>query len=84
MRGRLDPNNRTLAAQDFRHMQQQKDETVADFMRRLEHTLSRAYGKDPLTKESRDLLLYGQLLDGLKEEIARSPTVSGATTVSGC
>jgi hypothetical protein len=80
MRGRLDPNNRTLAAQDFRHMQQQKDETVADFMRRLERTFSHAYGKDPLTKESRDLLLYGQLLDGLKEEVARSPTVSGATT----
>ena len=79
LRERLDPNNRTLAAQDFRHMQQGKDETVADFMRRLERTFSHAYGKDPLSKESRDLFLYGQLMDGLREEIARSPTVSGAT-----
>ena len=33
---RLDPGNKTLAAQDFCHAAQHQDESVPDFLRRLE------------------------------------------------
>ena len=40
---RLDPGSRALAAQDFRHISQSKDEPVADFIRRLEQMYKVAY-----------------------------------------
>lgn len=69
-----------MAAQDFRHTSQKSDESVADFIRRLEHTFQIAYGRDKMSTETRDTLLYGQLQDGLKHEIMRAPAVSGAGT----
>lgn len=56
---RLDPGSRTLAAQDFRHTVQREDEPVPDFIRRLERTFNIAYGREGMTGETRDTLLYG-------------------------
>ena len=75
---RLDPGNRTLAAQDFRHVRQKEAEAVSDFIRRLEKTFQVAYGKDHMSMETRHMLLYGQLQEGLKDSLMRSPAVSGA------
>ena len=75
---RLDPGNRTLAAQEFRHLHQKESETVSDFMRRLEKTFHIAYGKDPMTADTQQLLLYGQLREGLQEDLIKNPAVAGA------
>ena len=77
---RLDPGSKTMAAQDFRHSAQLENESVADFIRRLEKTFQIAYGRDKLKTETRDTLLYGQLMEGLKYELVRGPSVSGAQT----
>ena len=37
-----------------------------------------AYGRNKLGKEAREALLHGQLQEGLKMELMRSPSVSGA------
>jgi hypothetical protein len=78
LRARLDPGSKTMAAQDFRHSAQLENEGVADFIRRLEKTFHIAYGRDKLKAETRDTLLYGQLMEGLKYELVRGPSVSGA------
>ena len=38
----------------------------------------RAYGREVLTTETRDALLYGQLQEGLKLEIMQASAVSGS------
>ena len=48
LRTRLDPESKTMAAQDFRHSLQKNGETVSDFICRLEKTYQIAYGKDDL------------------------------------
>ena len=78
LHNRLDPNNRVLAAQDFRHALQRDTETVAEYIRRLEQTYRTAYGRDGMSSETRDTLLYSQLQEGLKYDLMRAPTVSGA------
>lgn len=78
LRARLDPGNKTLAAQDFRHAIQGQGERVADYLRRLERTFRVAYGRDGLATPTRDALLHSQLHEGLRFEIMRSPAVSGA------
>ena len=78
LRSRLDPGSKALAAQDFRHISQNAEERVADYIRRLEHTFKVAYGRDPMSRETRDTLLHGQLQDGLKYELMQAPAVSGA------
>lgn len=80
LRSRIDPGERTLAAQDFRHMFQKDTEQVADFIRRLEKTFRIAYGHEKMSSETRDMLLLGQLQEGLRYEPMRGPTVSGAPT----
>ena len=80
LQNRLDPGGPAVAAQDFRHLAQQRGETVADFIRRLESVFRRAYGKEKLSVETRDALLYGQLQEGLKYDLLKSPAVSGART----
>ena len=77
---RLDPGNKVLAAQDFRHTTQKEAEAVADFIRKLERTFRIAYGSDHFTQETREALLYGQLQDGLLPDLMQSATVSGALT----
>ena len=78
LRERLDPVNRVVVAQDFRHATQGESESVEDFMCRLERLFQIAYGRDGLNADARETLLYGQLQDGLKYELIRSSTVSGA------
>ena len=80
LQARLDPGGRSLAAQDFRHMMQQETESVSDFIQRLERIFQIAYGRDQMLKETRDTLLHSQLQEGLRDELMRSPTVSGAQT----
>ena len=76
---RLDPCSKAVAAQDFRHTAQRESESVADFIRRLERTFRVAYGRDAMSSETRDTLLYCQLQEGLRYELMKGPAVSGAT-----
>ena len=57
---------------------QQSAETVSDYIRRLECVFRRAYGREALSEETRNTLLYGQLKEGLCDNLMRSPAVSGA------
>ena len=77
LRTPLDPGDRALAAQDFRHTLQQESETVGDFVRRLERTFRIAYSRDPMSAETRDTLLHSQLQEGLCYEILKALAVSG-------
>ena len=80
LRSRLNPCNRVLATQDFRHACQRASESVHDYVRRLERMFQVAYGRDGMRTETREALLFSQLQEGLKYELVRSPTVSGAQT----
>ena len=71
LRERLDPSNRKMVAQDFRHATQEGEEKVNDFILRLERLFRLAYGRDPISDETRSTLLYGQ-------QIMEAPAVSGA------
>ena len=83
LRGRLEAGGQTLAAQDFRHMEQKEEEPVRDFIRRLEKTFKITYGRDPMSGETRDTLLHGQLQEGLRQAIMSAPAVSGAQSYKG-
>ena len=76
----LGPGSKVLAAQDFRHTTQEEGESVAAFVRRLEHTFRITYGGDKLSTETRGAFLYGQLQEGLRQSLMQSPNVSGALT----
>ena len=78
LRDRLDPGNQTLAALDFRHIAQQMNESVVDFVGRLEQVFQKGFGHERLSNETRDMLLYGQLQEGLLYSLLESPAVSGA------
>ena len=67
-----------MAALYFRHASQRPSETVFDFLRRLEHNYQIAFGRENLSAETRDMLLYGQLQEGLSYSLIESPSVSGA------
>ena len=75
---RLDVGSKVMAAQDFRHTIQREHENVADFVRRLERVFSVAYGKEHMSQETREAFLYGQLQEGLRIDLMRNPSVSGA------
>jgi len=77
LRIRLDPGSKVLATQDFRHAIQKDEESVADYIRRVEHYFQIAYGHDNLSVETREAMLFGQLQAGLKYSIMKSPAVSG-------
>ena len=73
IRLRIDPQNRVIAATDFRHALQAEEETVADYVRRL---FQIAYGGDGVSSQTKDtMLLHGY-------DLMRSPTVSGPTRSS--
>ena len=78
LHNRLDPCSRALAAQDFRHASQREEESIADFIRRLEQLFKLAYGRYGMSEETRGTLLHGQLQEGLRYEIMRAPAVSGS------
>jgi len=75
---RLDRGTKALAAQEFRHTTQQSAESVSCFILRLEQTFRRGYGHESFSVETRDTLLFGQLQEGLKYTLMKSPAVSGA------
>ncbi len=56
---RLDQGTKVLATQDFRHTVQEEMEGVADFIRRLERVFHIAYGRESMSKETRQSFLYG-------------------------
>ena len=78
MKSRLQIGSKALTAQDFKHVTQGSQESVADYILRLEKTFRRAYGSDPLGEETRNALLYAQLQEGLKYALMKAPAVSGA------
>ena len=78
MRGKLDAGSRALAAQDFRHATQDPQETVSDYVLRLERIFRRAYGREHMTEETRKTLLHGHLQEGLTYVLIKAPAVSGA------
>ena len=80
LKERLDPCSRVLAGQDFRRTVQGDAETVADFICRLEKSYRVAFGNDKMSRETKDAMLYGQLQEGLRSSLIRSPSVSGAMT----
>ena len=77
---RLDTASKTIAAQEFRHTAQREAETISDFIHRLECTFRTAYGRDAMSVETRDTLLYGQMQEGLCLRLMRGPAVSRAGT----
>ena len=80
LRGRLEPRDRALAAQDFRHATQKNSETVADYILRMERAFQLAYGRDGMLRETRETMLLTQLQEGLLYRLVKSPAVSGART----
>ena len=69
LRSRLDCVSKTVAAQDFWHTTQREAESVSNFIHRLERTFRTAYGRDKMSVETRDTLLYGQLQEGLRLQL---------------
>ena len=80
LRARLDCGGKVLAVQDFRHLAQGEKESVTELIRRLERTFRVAYGRESMSAETRDALLYSQLQEGLKYELMQASAVSGAGT----
>ena len=80
LKERLDPSRKALAVQDFHHLSQKHQESVADFILCLEQTFRRAYGYDKVGEETRHTLLHVQLQEGLKYTIMEAPAVSGSQT----
>ena len=80
LRNRLDPGSKILGALEFKHMQQQPKEGVCEFITRLEKAFREAYGREPMSSETRSALLFAQLQDGLRYELVRAPAVSGAVS----
>ena len=65
-----------MAAQDFRHTAQDKEEKVGDFIHHLERLFRLAYGHDSISDETRSTLFYGQLQEGLRHKVMEAPAVS--------
>ena len=79
LRMHLDPGNKMLAALDFRHITQKETENVSDFIRRFESTFQVAFGRDPMSPETRNVLPYGRLQNGLQIDlVSKAPAISGA------
>ena len=72
----------SLAAQDFRHATQGPSETVSDYILRLERVFRQAYGQDSMGTDTRRMLLYAQLQEGVQYTLMKAPSVSGARDYS--
>ena len=57
---------------------QQPAETISGYIRCLERVFRRAYGREALSEETRNTLLYGQLQEGLCDSLMMSPAMSRA------
>ena len=69
LQAHLDPGNKTLAALDFCHITQKENESVSDFIMRLERMFQIAFGRDHMSLDTRDVLLYGKLQNGLRIDL---------------
>ena len=78
LKERLDHGNQALTALDFRHTSQQPDECVSNFIGQLEDVFQTGFRRERLSNETREMLLYGQLQEGLLLTLMESPAVSGA------
>ena len=67
-----------MVALDFRHLSQKMNESVSDFIGRLEKVFQTGFGQEHLSKETREMLLHGELQEGLSYSLMESPAVSGA------
>ena len=83
LKERLDPCSKVLAGQEFRRTVQGDNETVPNFICRLEKSFRVAFGRDGVSKETKEAMLFGQLQEGLRLGIIRSPNVSGALDYRG-
>jgi len=54
-----------MAAQEFQHLSQEVNESVSEFIIKLERTFRTAYRKSRMTLESKEALLHGQMQEGL-------------------
>ena len=72
-----------MAALDFCHLSQKLNEPVSDFIGRLEKVFQIGFGQENLSKETREMLIYGQLQEGLTYTLMESPAVSGAQNYKG-
>ena len=61
MKNRLQVSSKTLGARNFRYLTQGSEGSVADYALRLQKTFRRAYNKDPMGEETRNVLPYVQL-----------------------
>ena len=82
LHSRLEQGIKVMAAQEFRHCSQMDGEHVADYIRWLEKTFRVAYGRETITQETHNALLYGQLHEGLLYCLMEAPAVSGVTDYS--
>ena len=80
---RLDQGSLMVAVQDFRHVCQNETEMITDYIRRLERCYHLAYGRDKLTAETKEAILFGQLQAGLSYQILKCPAVSGSQSYKG-
>jgi len=53
-------------------------ELVSNFITRLEKVFQMGFGSEHLSIDTREMLLYGQLQEGLLYPLMESPSVSGA------
>ena len=72
LRMHIDTAGKIWAAPGFCHLSQGDKETVAELILRLECTFRIAYGRNNMSAETRDALLYRLLQEGLRQEIMKS------------
>ena len=63
LKKRLDPGSKALTALQFKYMTQCSNKSVGDFITRLEKNFRLAYGREALSKETRNALLFAQSRD---------------------
>ena len=80
LKERLDPSGKALAVQDFCHLSQGRQESVAYFLLHLEQTFHRAYRCNKVCEETCHAILDVQLQEGLKYAIMEALAVSGSQT----
>ena len=78
LKERLDHGNQALTALDFDHTSQRPDECVSNFIGQLEDVFQTGFRREHLSNDTREMLLYGQLQEGLLLTLMESPAVSGA------
>ena len=75
---KLNLDGKAIAAQGYCHLVQHNGESVVDFISQLERTSCKVYGHENMSMKTHNTLLYGQLHEGLRCNLLKSPAVSGA------